>query len=164
MYDRLSSSKEFLKNNRLKIAFGALAVSAVVSMPSIGDNVDEIIENAPEVAAAIGISELLFISGIGMIAASQSKKVLNKDLISKKYIKDIVNEGLDNNAMLKSGLVVNTVGALGTGLAIGYGSVTSLPAAMIPSALAIASIDVAATVAIRYNIFKGLQQNELSDD
>ena len=164
MNESFRSSKEYLKKHRLKLAFGALAVSAVFSLPAIGEHVDDIVENAPVIASAIGASELMFVAGIGIIAASQSKKVFSTDILSKKYISNLTNEGLDNNALLKTGLAVNTIGALGTGMALAYGSVTTLPATMVPSAFALASIDIAATVAIRYNIYKGLQENQSIDD
>lgn len=157
MKEKLLTIKQFLQRNRTKLAFGALILSTVVSMPSYGRALDAMVEKAAEIATLVFVSELLFIAGIALIAASQKNKILSKKNLSKQYIKDVVLSGfLDDNGLLRAGLAINTAGALGTGFALVYGALTVLPTPMILSALALAGMDIAATIAIRYNIYKGL--------
>ena len=99
----------------------------------------------------------MFVGGIGLMAASQGKKALTKEIFSKKYIKEeVLGKPVDANRGFRAGLGINSVGALGSGLVVGIGAIEALPPAMIVPSLALAGLDIAATVAIRYNIYKAI--------
>jgi hypothetical protein len=154
-------SVEHLKRNRAKYALGAIALSAIISVPGLGEKYDEIVEEAPQVAAAVVGSEALFIGGLAMVAASQRKRFTRKDMFNKNYLKnEIFDKPIEDNLLLRSGVAVNTIGAVGTTAALAIGSVNSLPNTMLPSVLALAAVDLTATAAIRYNVYKGIKDNK----
>ena len=165
MEQRNSKFKESLKKHRFSLALGALAISTVLSIPAMASHEDEVIKALPEVGIGLGVTEAMFVGGIGLMAASQKKKVLTKDIFSKKYIKEnIINQPVDANPVFRAGLGINSVGALGSGVIVGVGAVAALPPAMIAPSVALAGLDIAATVAIRYNLYKSINRKDDGDD
>ena len=151
-----SRIKEYAKNHRFSLALGALALSTVVSIPAFASHEHAVVKALPEVGVGLAVTEGMFVGGIGLMAASQ-KKVLTKEIFSKKYIKEeILGKPVDSNRGFRAGLGINSVGALGSGLVVGIGAIEALPPAMIVPSLALAGLDIAATVAIRYNIYKAI--------
>jgi hypothetical protein len=152
---------EYIKGHRFSLALGALAVSTLVSIPAMASHEHEIVAALPEVGVGLAITEGLFVGGIGLMAASQKKKVLTKEIFSKKYIKEeIIGKPIDSNRTFRTGLGINSVGALGSGVIIGVGAIEALPPAMIAPSLALAGLDIAATVAIRYNLYKAINNSD----
>ena len=152
-----SRIKEYAKNHRFSLALGALALSTVVSIPAFASHEHAVVKALPEVGVGLAVTEGMFVGGIGLMAASQKKKVLTKEIFSKKYIKEeVLGKPVDANRGFRAGLGINSVGALGSGLVVGIGAIDALPPAMIVPSLALAGLDIAATVAIRYNIYKAI--------
>ncbi len=152
-----SRIKEYAKNHRFSLALGALALSTVVSIPAFASHEHAVVKALPEVGVGLAVTEGMFVGGIGLMAASQGKKVLTKEIFSKKYIKEeVLGKPVDANWGFRAGLGINSVGALGSGLVVGIGAIEALPPAMIVPSLALAGLDIAATVAIRYNIYKAI--------
>jgi hypothetical protein len=152
-----SRIKEYAKNHRFSLALGALALSTVVSIPAFASHEHAVVKALPEVGVGLAVTEGMFVGGIGLMAASQKKKVMTKEIFSKKYIKEeVLGKPVDANWGFRAGLGINSVGALGSGLVVGIGAIEALPPAMIVPSLALAGLDIAATVAIRYNIYKAI--------
>ena len=76
-----SRIKEYAKNHRFSLALGALALSTVVSIPAFASHEHAVVKALPEVGVGLAVTEGMFVGGIGLMAASQKKKVMTKELI-----------------------------------------------------------------------------------
>lgn len=160
-------TKAFMGTHKWKIAFGAFATSTAASV--INNPVSEVASKALEATAygvAAGItSEAAFITGAVIMAGAVGKKIGNPFRINREKLVELAAAG-NKSRWFKAGLLVNTIGAYGTGAAIAYGS-TKLPAEMAAIGYSFAAGDIALTFVVRGIILDAMRNagnNESVDD
>lgn len=160
--DKIHSTIDHLKRNRAKYALGVIVASTLISVPALDDSYEKIVQDAPVLAGAVVGSEALFVGGLALVVGSQRKRLTTKDIFKRSYLKEeIFDKPIEDNTMLRSGVAVNTIGAVGTSVTIGVGALNTLPNTMLPAALTFVAADLAATAIVRYNIYKGIKDSKI---
>ena len=140
-----------LKNKWVLIGL-VIASDLLVFISPLGELKEKFTNQAPEFAVAILVTEILFILGLFIMAYSVGHS-LGKNIFKwKKQLKNIVKD-IPDNRLLWVGFWTNTIGAVGTGIAVGVAIIKILP----PQSwglLWLAFIDLGITLAIRTAVWE----------
>lgn len=152
----IDKNPNWIKRHMLKLSLGAFVVGTLAS--PIGETFDAVKTAAPwAIGAGLG-SEAMWIAGAGMMVAATGKRVGNPFRLRSRW-EDIKSDTADSK-LFNRGLIINTVGALGTASIVAVGSVTALPPETWPGALGLAAADSLGTVAIRKGIRSGMKSKQ----
>ncbi|GAC1388088.1 MAG: hypothetical protein NVS1B7_7640 [Candidatus Saccharimonadales bacterium] len=150
-----AEEQSWLKRHMLKISVGAFVVGNLFS--PINSTLAKVEHNAPwAISGALG-SEAIWIAGAGLMAFGTGKKIGNPLTLRSRWA--TLKQETVNNGFFKTGLLVNSIGALGTAGVVASGAVLALPPESWPGALGIAAADIAGTIAIRKGIYNSLSAN-----
>ncbi len=150
--------KEGLVRHKLGLLLGATAVSAVATVtnnPASG-LYSNVMDAAPWVGGGVAASEVAFVAGAVMMAASVKDKIGNP-LKIKERIPEIAKKAQDSK-LFTAGFWTNTVGAVGDFAVISAGMIAKMPIEAYPM-LAIPLLDLSVTVAVRRAIRSGIKNN-----
>jgi hypothetical protein len=153
---------EKIKDRALILSLAALAISAIVSVAvnPMGETLNQLKEVAPWVGGGFAATEAMFVGGLAMMGASIGIKMRKAKDIGRimKSLPEISGKAAKTKTF-RSGLTINTVGALGTAGVLIAGTATALPETMWPAAFTFAGLDIAATVAVRLGVLSGIRKN-----
>ncbi|MEM7323854.1 MAG: hypothetical protein AAF531_12275 [Actinomycetota bacterium] len=140
-----------------RILFWGLIVLSIGSLlfAPLGPTIDRVKEVGPWVAAGLLASEALFVLGLALMAATVGVKLGPNPLRWRSQF-DTILAKLDRTPMFWVGLILNTVGALGTGVVILIAVLTGLP----PTAwglLVLPLADLSLTAAVRAAVVGGVR-------
>jgi hypothetical protein len=152
-------TKESMGRHKGKIALGAVAASAVLTLTSNpwSEVKEEVLDAYPEVLVGVAASEVAFTAGAAAMVISVGGQVGNP-LKIKERLPEIAAKANDS-LMFKVGLWVNTVGAVGTAGSVAAG-VIQLPPEAYPT-LAVAVADIGLTVVVRKAMIEGVKNNAI---
>lgn len=148
----------WVKRNRFKLGLGAvgLSLAATFALNPIGNVVDKVKHEAPYVAGGMLGMEALWIGGAAMMLSGIGKKIPLNPIKIKNQLPEITKAANDSN-LFKTGLLVNTVGAIGEFVIPAVAVCTKLPVeswgVLTPSV-----IDLGLTVYLRNAIYKGIKE------
>jgi hypothetical protein len=117
-------AKKHLKMLGVLIVITSLMSIALSPIDRVGA---KIIANAPEILWAFFISETLFLLGILIMASRIGYELVINPYHWRKHYRTIL-KNIPEDTPFWVGFWINTVGALGTGVAILFGVVLTLPA------------------------------------
>lgn len=149
-------AKETLGRHKLGLLVGATAVSAVATVTNnpVGELYGDVKEAAPWVGGGVVASEVAFVAGAIMMAASVKEKISNP-LKIRQRLPEIAKKAHDSK-LFTAGFWTNTVGAVGDFAVISAGMIAKMPVESYPM-LAIPLLDLSVTVAVRRAIHKGVK-------
>jgi len=145
-------------NNRWKTYTFWILIAASVGLIVVSpfnSTVAKIKQVGPWVGGGLVVSEFLFVLGLLLLAWSAGIHLGPNPMKWKSHTKMLLST-LDRTPLFWVGLVVNTIGALGTGLILGVGVVAGLPWQSW-GLLAIPVADIAVTISLRSIIFNGVR-------
>ena len=148
----------WFKRNLFKLSIGALAVGSVggyLANPS-GHIEEQIIKTEAWAALGLVASEGVWIGGAVLMAKGAGIQFTDKPWEIKRNWKEIKKTPVDNY-IFKTGLVANTIGALGTAGVVAVGATMALPEALKVPTIGWAVFDVASTLVVRGGIYKGMK-------
>jgi hypothetical protein len=150
----------WLRRNLFKVSAGVFLGGTAVTLAinPIGGLEKDVLEAAPWTALGIGASESMWVGGAALMAGSAGKKIGNPFKLRSRW-GEISQSVIDSKAF-KTGLAINTIGALGTAAIVETGAITSLPPETWPGASGIAAADVASTVAVRSGMYSSIRNAE----
>jgi hypothetical protein len=156
---KFDAVKSWIKQRRLRLALGAAAASAAVTLTTnpITELTQDVVEAAPWVGGGIVASEVAFALGGVMMLSSIGSKIGNPMKI-KSRIPEIA-ERADNSLLFKSGFWLNATGAVGDFAVISGGVLKEMPVSTYPM-LGLTLLDLGATVAVRKTIMSGINDNK----
>ena len=134
----------------------ALSVLSLVFSP-LGPVIERVREVGPWVALGLLISEALFIAGLAVMAWSVGVRLGPNPLRWRERLSEVL-ASLDRSPMFWTGLVANTVGAVGTAVVLGWAVVAGLPVSAW-GLLVLPLADLSLTVAVRAAVVGGVRRN-----
>lgn len=144
-----------VRRHKVAVAAGAITVASLATNP-IGETVSKLADTAPYVGPGMIASEAAWIGGAAMMLAAVGKRLYNPFKI-RGAMKD-VPEVAANSRLFKTGLAVNTLAALAQ-FAIPAAAVAKNLPVNSWGILTVSCLDLTATVALRREIWKGIQNN-----
>ncbi|MCA9324569.1 hypothetical protein KDA23_00670 [Candidatus Saccharibacteria bacterium] len=146
---------------------GALGLAVVggayaLATNPIGELAHDVKEAAPWAVGGLALSEAAFVVGGGMAltgAGKNSGGLLRVRTNYMQLLKEAKDATLDSR-LFRTGVALNTVGALGTAATIGVGAVVALPPETWPGAVGVAGLDMAGTFAVRSPIYAGIRRRQ----
>ncbi len=155
----------WLRKNYTNLLLGGLALGGLAYQVASPDKhiVSEIKQDA-WVGPAWLCTEAFWLGGAAMMATAVGTRVGNPLTLKKRFqeFKDEANQ----SALYRSGLVINTTGAVALGGVLVAGTL-NLPESLWPTGLALVAADAASTVAIRAPLYasmaKTAKKAELTD-
>lgn len=143
-----------IKKHRTKLLIGAIAISGVVGLlanPN-GNTEKKVIQNVAWAPAALAASEGLFALGAVGMAKGAGVRFSHKPWQFKSQWKEIKEKPTFNN-VYKTGLAINTAGALGTAAVIATGAGLSLPESAWVPVIGWAAFDAFGTISTRAGLY-----------
>jgi hypothetical protein len=149
--------------NKGKLSLSAFLGGTAVSLATnpLGEIASSVVHEAPWAIGGLAASEGMWIGGAAMMLAGAGKKIGNPFTIRSRWAE--ITRDIPDSQLVRSGLVVNTTGALGTAGIVAAGAVIALPPETWPGALALASVDATSTVAIRAGLFSVIQDRKQTE-
>ena len=159
--ETVENQANWLRRNSFKLA-GALflggAAITTFNHNSVEQIKNDVIQEAPWTVGGIATSESLFVTGGALMVVGAGSKVGNPlTILKQKRIREVLKAGAESTTF-RAGLVINTVGALGTAAVVAAGAATALPKEMWPGAFGLAAADMAATVGLRSAAYEGMRK------
>ncbi|MDL2363258.1 MAG: hypothetical protein QFB86_02670 [Patescibacteria group bacterium] len=155
-----TQSPNWLRRNLLKVSLAAfIGGSAVTIATNPTDKLEkDILTAAPWVGVGLATTEAMWIGGAALMAGSAGIKIGNPLTLKSRY--EEVSGEINGSKAYKTGLHINTAGALGTASVITLGTISSLPLETWPGAAGLIAADIASTVAIRSGLYAGINANK----
>jgi hypothetical protein len=138
----------WLRRNLFKLSAGTfLGGTALSFITNPFANLEhKVVEVAPWTLGGIATTEGLWIGGAAMMAAGMGKAIGNPLKLKNRWSE--ISSEIAANRLTKTGLAINTLGAIGTAGVIAAGA-AHLPPETWPGAFGAVALDVASTVALR---------------
>lgn len=151
------AQENWVKRNMTKLCLGAFAVSTGISVASgSGEEiVNKATDAAPEIGITLAATEVMWVGGAAIMLASAGHKIGNPLRIRSRW--EEIKTSTYKGRGFKTGLNINTIGAVGAAGVIAGGAVTTLPVETWPSAFAVAAVDLTTTAALRAPLYKGIK-------
>lgn len=159
-----SDQPGWVRRNAFKIGAGLFIGGTAVTVATnpLGHLEKDVAQVAPWAAGGVLATEAMWIGGAAMMAGAAGKKVGNPLTLKSRW-GEISNDIVDSRAF-RSGLAVNTLGALGTASVVIAGAATALPPETWPGAFGLAAADMASTVAVRSGLYATIhEQNKRAE-
>lgn len=159
--DNINRIKSWLKKQRVKLACGAFALSAGLTLASdpLEETKKEVVEAAPWVGGGIVAAEAMWIGGAAMMVASVGDKIGNP-LKLKSRLPEVAKKANSSNLFL-AGFWTNTIGAVGDFVVLSSGVMYKLPVRSW-GVLGFTLMDLGLTFAIRKTIWDKVATAEIN--
>lgn len=131
-----------------------LSIGSLIFAP-LQPTIDRVKEVGPWVAIGLVVSEILFVIGLAVMAGTVGVKLGFNPLKWRSQF-DVILAKLDRSPLFWVGLVINTIGAIGTGVVVLIATLTGLP----PTAwglLVLPLADLSLTAAVRAAVVGGVR-------
>jgi hypothetical protein len=156
-----SERPNWFRRNLFNLSLGAFVIGGAATFATnpVDKLEHEVLQAAPWVGGGIATTEGMWIAGAAAMAAGAGKNIGNPLTLKGRW-GEVASSTVDSK-LFKAGLVINTIGAIGTAGFVGFGA-ASLPPETWPGAAGIVGADIASTVAIRAGIYKGMKNARLN--
>lgn len=153
----IENTQNWLKRNFVKLSLGAFVVGTAVSIATnpLGELKEDIGNTAPWAIGGLVASEALWIGGAALMASSAGKKVGNPLTMHSRW--NNISESIVESKGFRTGLLINTVGAIGTAGVVVAGAASALPVEAMPGAIGLAAADIASTIAVRSGVYSSIK-------
>ncbi|TLQ44591.1 hypothetical protein FEF34_17020 [Streptomyces marianii] len=151
-------TRKFLARNRWRVIF-TVAISSILAtlaLNPLGELKHKAIEAAPWVGIGILVGEIMFLGGLVMMASGVGIKAGNPFRLKSNFAR--ICQLANHSHLFMAGFWVNSLGAVGSAVAIVFGVVLHLPWESY-GILTFAAVDLMLTIAIRKAILDGLKKS-----
>jgi hypothetical protein len=158
----------WLRRNAFKISAGlflggtALTLSTNPLSHLEHQDLHRVEEAAPWAIGAGLATETMWVGGVGMMLAGAGKKIGNPLSLKSRWGE--ASESIIDSPVFKTGLKVNTVGAIGTAAVLIGGAAAALPIETLPGVVGVALADMASTVAVRAPLYGAIKNRRNSGE
>jgi hypothetical protein len=155
--------RNWLRRHSYGIALGLLVAggAAGLTLNPFSNTVHQVEKVAPWTLLGIGATECLWIGGASMMAGAAGVSIGNPLTIRRRW--DEISQSTNQNAFYKTGLYVNTVGAVAASGVIIAGA-TQLSPELWPGAAAFVALDIASTIAIRSPLYSSQRKSKMNSN
>jgi len=152
---------------RKTLAVGSLALFALggavtLAENPLGDLKNDVVESAPWALTAGIATEVMWVGGAALMLTGAGIKIGDPRKIHSRAkavgLWSGTNESISSSMTYKTGLRINTIGAVSLAGVIAGGAITALPPETWPGALGFAAMDIAGTAALRAPLYKGVRK------
>lgn len=148
-----------LKKSSIALFLGGSAL-ALATNPA-GEMKDDLIDAAPWVLLAGGTTEAMWVGGLAVMAVGAGKRIGNPLKLRERYGE--ITQDVVSSKTFRTGLYINTVGAVGTAGVIAGGAISGLPPETWPGAVGLASADLLMTAGIRSGLYLNIKDSKDND-
>lgn len=132
-----------------------LSIASLLFSP-LGPLIDRVREVGPWVGLGLIVSEVLFVIGLAVMAWSVGVRLGSNPLRWRDRMQDVL-AALDRSPTFWTGLVINTIGAVGTAVVVVGAIVAGLPLSAW-GLMVLPLADVSLTVAVRAAVVNGVRR------
>ncbi len=152
----LGPTQRPLRRLRRAAFWGLVVVSiALLFLSPLDEVVEQVKDVAPWVGIGLVVSEVLFVAGLALIAAAVGVSLPRNPLVWRAQLPELLAK-LDTTPLFWVGLVINSIGAIGTAVVLVVAIVRGLPVQSW-GLLVLPFADLSLTVAIRASVSKGVR-------
>lgn len=132
-----------------------LSIASLLFSP-LGPLIDRVREVGPWVGLGLIVSEVLFVIGLAVMAWSVGVRLGSNPLRWRDRMRDVL-AALDRSPTFWTGLIINTIGAVGTAVVVVGAIVAGLPLSAW-GLMVLPLADVSLTVAVRAAVVNGVRR------
>lgn len=132
-----------------------LSIASLLFSP-LGPLIDRVREVGPWVGLGLIVSEVLFVIGLAVMAWSVGVRLGSNPLRWRDRMQDVL-AALDRSPTFWTGLIINTIGAVGTAVVVVGAIVAGLPLSAW-GLMVLPLADVSLTVAVRAAVVNGVRR------
>lgn len=132
-----------------------LSIASLLFSP-LGPLIDRVREVGPWVGLGLIVSEVLFVIGLAVMAWSVGVRLGSNPLRWRDRMQDVL-AALDRSPTFWTGLIINTIGAVGTAVVVVGAIVAGLPVSAW-GLMVLPLADVSLTVAVRAAVVNGVRR------
>ncbi len=150
----------WLRRNLSKISMAAFlgGTTVALALNPLGGLEHDVVQAAPWTLLGAGATESMWIGGAALMAGSAGKKIGNPLTLKSRWGE--ITQNIVDSRGFRTGLAINTIGALGTAAVVETAAITSLPPETWLGATGLAGADVAMTVGVRSGLYASIKESD----